>query len=217
MARSSDEALFEEHIAPVDLYRTSRPIADAWGDIQGGVIAAREELLKQLKRERSRLGRLLPKSAQEDPVADFRERLFRWSLRCEDAGTAALTPTDERDAVERAIDVIEPGTYHLHPRVSHLAMTTKRALRHLFRMWTGLASPAEHRYFMDPPKAPQKVYDERVHQEENRATAVRDHLTEALEIAHDTPIPQYTRRCWRRIGRLTNGKTLKPTGDSTRS
>lgn len=194
LARSSDEALFEEHITLIDLYRTSRPIADAWGDIQGELIATREELLKQLKRERSRLGRLLPKSAQDDPVASFRERLLRYSWRCEHGGgSPALTPIDERDAVERAIDVVELGTYHLHPRVSHFAMTTMRALRHLFLMWNGLAAEAERRYFMGPPKAPRKVYDERTDEEEKRVTEARDHLAEALEIAHDTPIPEYTR------------------------
>ena len=194
LARSSDESLFEDHITLIDLYRTSRPVADAWGDIQGHLIAARVELLNQLKRERSRLGRLLPKSAQDDPVATFRERLLRYSWRCEHGGgSSALTPIDERDAVERAIDVVELGTYHLHPRVSHFAMTTMRALRYLFLMWTGLAAEAERRYFMGPPKAPRKVYDERTNEEEKRATEARDHLTEALEIAQDTPIPDYTR------------------------
>jgi len=68
-----------------------------------------------------------------------------------------------------------------------------RALRHLFLMWTGLAAEAERRYFMGPPKAPRKVYDDRMRDEERRVTAARDHLAEALEIAHDTPIPEYTR------------------------
>jgi len=161
LARSSDEALFEEHIAPIDLYRTSRPIADAWAAIQDGVIAHRQELLKQLKRERSPIGRLLPKSVEDDPVGAFRERFFDYWRRCESAGGPSyLPPSDERDGVERAIDVMELATYHLHPRVSHIAMTAMRALRHLFLMWTGLASEAEHRYFIGPPKAAQKVYEE---------------------------------------------------------
>jgi len=68
-----------------------------------------------------------------------------------------------------------------------------RALRHLFLMWTGLASDAERRYFVGPPKAPQKVYEERVRGEENRVTVTRDQLAEALEMSHDTPIPEFTK------------------------
>ena len=194
LARSSDEALFEEHIALIDLYRTSRPIADAWAAIQDGVIAQRQELLKHLKGERSGIRRLLPKSVEDDPVAAFRERFFQYWRRCESAGGPGyLTPNDERDGVERAIDVMELATYHLHPRVSHIAMTGMRALRHLFLMWTGLASDAERRYFVGPPKAPQKVYEERVRDEENRVAVTRDQLAEALEMSHDTSIAEFTK------------------------
>ncbi|MDE3075291.1 MAG: hypothetical protein KGJ86_07670 [Chloroflexota bacterium] len=73
-----------------------------------------------------------------DVIVDFRQRQSRYWSRCADVAWE-IKDRGEPDQLERYLNVLELGTFHLHARVSQPANTALRAMGHLFLFWAELA------------------------------------------------------------------------------
>ena len=134
LSRSIDQ-LFDESLISAQVVQRSRC---AVVSILAGVLA---ELHRQTRYVKRSLDTPMGRDTWVETIVEFRQRQSLYWSRCASEAWQ-VQEADESNSMERWLDSLEMGTFHLHPGVSQPATTAKRALGHLFLFWAELAMRA---------------------------------------------------------------------------